>query len=142
MENILNPGYYSLFRNGVSFKTVSGESNHVTPDMTASWNDTSLTTLLSNYCLENIYNADGFDLFFQCLPNKSFQLKSEKCSGGKHRKVRITGFTAANAAVVKLPMFVNGKAKNPRCFKNIQTSPCRYRSQKKAGWTMHYLKSG
>ena len=29
-------------------------------------------------------------------------------------------------------MFVIGKAKNPRCFKNIKKLPCRYRPQRKS----------
>ena len=63
---------------------------------------------------------------------KSYQLKTEKCSGGKHSEIRITGLAAANAVGNKLPMFVIGKAKNPRCFKNIKKFPCRYRSQRKS----------
>ena len=39
-------------------------------------------------------------------------------SAGKHIKVRITGLADANTAGEKLPMFLIGKAKNPRCFKN------------------------
>ena len=39
---------------------------------------------------------------------------------------------AANAVGSKLPMFVIGKAKKPRCFKNFKTLPCRYRAQKKS----------
>ena len=105
MENILNPGFYFLFGNGVYFKTVSGESNHATPDMAASWNESSLPTLLSSYSVDNVYNANEFGLFFPCLPNKSFQLKSEKFSGGKHSKIKITGLAAANAAGEKLSMF-------------------------------------
>ena len=100
--------------------------------MVAAWNETTLPTLLSNYSLKNIYNADEFGLFFQCLPDKSYQLKSEKCSGGKHSKIRITGLAAANAAGEKLPMFVIGKAKNPRCFTDTKTLPCRYRAQPKS----------
>lgn len=111
---------------------MSGESKSVTPEMFASWNETTLPTLLSNYGLKEIYNADEFGLFYQCLPDKSYQLKSEKCSGGKHSKIRITGLAAANAVGDKLPMFVIGKAKNPRCFKNIKKLPCRYRAQKKS----------
>ena len=129
---LCKPGFYFLFRNNVSFKTVSGESKAVTPEMVAGWNETTLPTLLSNYGLENIYNADEFGLFYQCLPDKSYQLKTEKCSGGKHSKIRITGLAAANAVGNKLPMFVIGKAKNPRCFKNIKKLPCRYRSQRKS----------
>ena len=75
---------------------MSGESKAVTSEMVAGWNETTLPTLLSNYDLENIYNADEFDLFYQCLPDKSYQFKTEKCSGGKHSKIRITGLAAAN----------------------------------------------
>ena len=71
-------------------------------------------------------------IFFQCLPNKTFQLESEKCSGEKHSKIKIIGLAVANATGEKLPMFVIGKAKNPRCLKNIQTLQCRYQSQKKS----------
>ena len=81
------------------------------PEMVAGRNETTLPTLLSNYGLENIYNADEFKLFYQCLPDKSYQLKTDKCSGGKHRKIRITGLAAANAIGNKLPVFVVGKAK-------------------------------
>ena len=129
---LCKPGFYFLFRSNISFKMASGESKAVTPEMVVGWNETALPTLLSNYGLENIYNADEFGLFYQCLPDKSYQLKTEKCSGGKHSKIRITGLAAANAVGNKLPMFVIGKAKNPRCFKNIKKLPCRYRSQRKS----------
>ena len=112
--------------------SVPGKSNHVTPDMTASCNETSLPTMLSNYSLENIFNAHKFGLFLQCLSIGFFQLKSDKCSGGKHSEIRITGLAAANAAGEKLPMFVIGKGKNPSCFKNLQTLRCSYRSSEKS----------
>ena len=129
---LCKPCFYFIFRNNVSFKTVSGESKAVTSEMVAGWNERTLTTLLSNYGLENIYNADELGLFYQCLLNKSYRLKTEKCSGGKHSKIRITGLAAANAVGNKLPTFVIGKAKNPRCFKNIKKLSCRYRSQRKS----------
>ena len=126
------PGSYFLFRNNFSFKTVSGESKAITLEMVAEWNETTLPTLLSNYSLENTYNANEFGLFYQCLPDKSYHLKTEKRSGGKYSKIRITVLAAANAVGNKLPLFVIGKAKNPRCFKNIKKLPCRYRSQRKS----------
>ena len=116
---LCKPGFYFLFGNNVSFKAVTGERKAVTPEMVAGWNETTPPTLLSNYGLENIYNADEFGLFYQYLPDQSYQLKTEKCSSGKHSKISITGLTAASAIGNKLPMFVNGKAKNPRCFKSI-----------------------
>ena len=41
----------------------------------------------------------SFAFFYQCLPNKTLHLKSEKCSGGKNSKIRITGLAAANSDV-------------------------------------------
>ena len=99
--------------------------------MVAAWNETTIPTLLSNNSLENVYNADEYGLFYQCLPKKSYQLKMEKCSGGKHSKIRITALAPTNAVGSKLPIFDTGKAKKPRCFKNIKTLPCRYHAQKK-----------
>ena len=50
--------------------------------MTAAWKETCLPTILSKYELRDIYNADEFGLFDTCLPDKTFHLKGEKCSGG------------------------------------------------------------
>ena len=75
-------------------------------EMVAPWNETSLPTLLSQYKLEDIYNADEFGLFYQCMPDKSMHFKSESCIGGKHSKVRLTGMAAARAVGENLPMFV------------------------------------
>ena len=100
--------------------------------MVNSWKETSLPTLLSNYELKDTYNADEFGLFYKCVINKLYQLKSEKCSGGKLSKIRITGIAAANAVGDKVPMFVIGKSQKPRCFKNVKFLPCQYRNQKKS----------
>ena len=47
-------------RNNVSFKTVYGEGNFCTAEMTGQWKE----TILSKYKLDEIYNADEFGLFF------------------------------------------------------------------------------
>ena len=116
----------------MSFKTIAGESKSVTEEMTAPWLETTLPTILSRYPIENVFNADEFGLFYQCLPNKTFHFKKEKCSGGKHSKDRLTGMAAGNAKGERLPMFAIGKAKNPRCFKGVKSIPCRYRAQAKS----------
>ena len=108
------------------------ESASGTTEMTRSWNETTLPTLLSTYKLEDIFTADEFGLVYQCLPSKTYHLYGEKCSGGKNSKVRLTGMAAASAAGEKLEMFVLGKSKKPRCFKNVRQLPCRYRAQKKS----------
>ena len=56
----------------------------------------------------------------------------ERCSGGKHSKVRLTGLATGNATGEKLPLFVIGKSAKPRCFSGRKCLPCRYRSQKKS----------
>ena len=95
--DVLYTWFLLSFRNDVYFKTVSGESKAITPEMVAGWNETALPTLLSNYGLENIYIVEEFGLFYQFLPDKSYQLKTEKYSGGKHIKIRLTGLPAASA---------------------------------------------
>lgn len=110
----------------------SGEGKDVTDEMTDPWKETTLMTILKNYAEEDIYNADEFGLFFKALPNKTLHLKDEKCSGGKHSKIRMTGLAAASMKGEKLPMFVIGKSQKPRCFKNLKQFPCRYRGQKKS----------
>ena len=112
--------------------------------MVAPWNETTLPTLLSKYDLKDIFNADEFGLFYQCLPNKTYHFKGQKCSGGKNSKVRLTGMAAGNAIGEKLLMFVIGKSKTPRCFKHIKNLPCKYKSQKKSWMNkleekLHYL---
>ena len=119
----------------MSFKNISGESKAVTEEMTAPWTETTLPTILSRYALENIFNADEFGLLYQCLPNKTLHLKGEKCSGGKHSKIRLTGLAAGNAYGERLPMFVIGKANKPRCFKGVRNLPCQYRAQRKSWMT-------
>ena len=116
----------------MSFKNTSGESKAVTEEMTTPWTETTLPTILSRYPLENIFNADEFGLFYQCLPNKTLYLKGEKCSGGKLSKIRLTGSAAGNAYGERLQMFVIGKANKPRCFKGVRNLPCRYRAQRKS----------
>ena len=82
--------------------------------------------------MKDIYNVDEFRLFYQALPDKSLHYKDERCSGGKHSKVRLTGLAAGNATGEKLPLFVIRKSAKPRCFSGVKSLPCRYRSQKRS----------
>ena len=58
--------------------------------------ETALQTILTNYAKTDIYNADEFGLFFKTLPKKTLHLKNEKCTGGKHSKIRVKGLAGAN----------------------------------------------
>ena len=50
---------------GVSFKTAADESKSVTEELTATWRETILPTILSHYALKNIFNVDDFGLFIK-----------------------------------------------------------------------------
>ena len=54
----------------------------------------TLLTFLSNYELENIFNADEVGLFYQCLPDTTCPFSGEKCPGVKNRKVQTVGMPA------------------------------------------------
>lgn len=59
----------------------------------------------------------------------------EKCSSGKHSKVRVTMLVGTNmSGSDKLPLLAIGKASRPRCFKG-QTVPVAYRSNNRAWMT-------
>ena len=103
--------------------------------MTAPWNKTILPTLLSSCKLEDLFNADEFGLFYQCLPTRTYHLSGEECSGDKSSKVILTGMVVVSATGEKLEMFVIDKSKKPWCFKNVKQLPCRYWAQKKSWMT-------
>ena len=79
------------------FQSCVRKENAVTPEMTASWSEAYLPTILSKYELKDIYNADKFGRFYQALPDKSLHYKGECFSSGKHSKVRLTGLASDNA---------------------------------------------
>ena len=110
--------------------------------MTNPWKETTLQTLLTNYAKADIYNANEFSLFFKALPKKTLHLKDEKCTGGKHGKIRVTGLAAANMNGDKLPMFVTGKSQKPRCFKNIENYLAVTEARRKPGWIQRFSKNG
>ena len=121
-------------RNNISFKAVSGESKSVTPEMVNAWSETSLPTLLSNYDLKDIYNADEFGLFYQCLPNKTCQLESEKCYGGKLSKIHITGSSKCYGQQVTRACHWEGQESTMLQKCQVFTLPLQKSTKKLDGW--------
>ena len=65
--------------------------------MVTSLNEIILSTLLSNYELnKDIFNADEFGLFYQCLSNKTYQFNGENFSRGMKNKVIFIGMVKGN----------------------------------------------
>ena len=75
------------------------------------------------------------------LPDKTFALKGETCTGGKMAKDRLTILHCVNMAGEKERLFVIGKAAKPRAFRNINLNnlPVTWRSNKKAWMTSELM---
>ena len=70
--------------------------------------------------LEDIYNADEFGLFYQCLLGKMYQFSDKKLSGGKNSKIWLTEMAAAKFVRRKASMFIIGKSKTPQCSEYVK----------------------
>ena len=83
-----------------------------------------------------LLNAES-GLFFRALSNRTLSLKSEKCTGGKLPKERITILFCVNMFGEKEKLLVIGKAARTRTFKNTAVAPfpVDWRSNKKAWMT-------
>jgi hypothetical protein len=83
---------------------------------------------------EQVYNADGTVFLYCCLPYSTLAGGGGViASGHKSSKERLTVLVCANAAGThKLKLFVVGKFKNPRAFKNVQHLPVDYKAQTSA----------
>uniref|UniRef100_A0A3B3Q6Q4 HTH CENPB-type domain-containing protein n=1 Tax=Paramormyrops kingsleyae TaxID=1676925 RepID=A0A3B3Q6Q4_9TELE len=65
--------------------------------------------------------------------HKTMAFRGEACHGGKKSKDRLTVLVAANMdGSQKLPLYVIGKSKTPRCFKQTKVLPCDYDGQSRA----------
>lgn len=122
-------------RNNIVLKTACGESGSVDVIKVNQWKF-DLPGIIAGVEPANIFNVDETGLFFKCTPSKTLAFKGEHCSGGKLSKERVTILVGANmAGTEKLPLLMIGKAKNPRCFKNVRTKPVEYQANTKAWMT-------
>lgn len=83
--------------------------------------------LCENYADFNIYNADKTRLFFCLILDKTLHLKG--CHEDKLPKERLTIHVASNMTVLisTRKLFVIGKSKTLRCFKNANNLLVDYR---------------
>ncbi|XP_060846175.1 tigger transposable element-derived protein 6-like [Rhopalosiphum padi] len=118
---------------------VCGESANVSDNVVNEWK-INLSELLEGYKPCDIFNADETALFYKCMPDKTLTFKSEKCSGGKHSKERLTLLLAVNmTGTDKLKPLIIGKSKNPRCFAGVKSFLVDYTANKKAWMTNNCL---
>ncbi|XP_061191527.1 jerky protein homolog [Saccostrea echinata] len=109
-------GYLHRFktRRGIKRKLYEGEADSA--DMNAVQTGRGdLQRVLKDYEPDDIFNLDETGLFYRLGPN--YTLATQKVSGTKKSKNRITVALAANATgTTKLKPFVITKVNRPRCF--------------------------
>ena len=105
------------------------------------WSEASLLTLLSNYDLKDIYNADEFRLFYSCLPNKIYQLKSEKNYGKKLKKYVLLEWQQQMLWVISYPGSSLGRPRIHDASKMSSFYLVTTEINGKVGWMGNSLKS-
>jgi hypothetical protein len=100
---------------------VCGESGDVNMDTVNDF-QSRIDTIVRDYKPQDMFNCDETGLFFRALPDKTLAQKKSACKGGKIAKERLTVMFCCSASGEKLKPMVIGKAKKPRCFKNIDVT--------------------
>ncbi|GET03376.1 tigger transposable element-derived protein 6-like [Rhizophagus clarus] len=134
-ENILfSNGWIEKFKrcNNIRCYRLHGEANSA-PLETLFEKRRKLQTILQDYTLDNIFNANETGLFFRMAPNQT--LTSAPTPGTKLDKTRITVLLATNAiGTQKLKPLVIGSSKNPKCLHQVNRNflSCTYHANSKA----------
>jgi hypothetical protein len=98
---------------------------------------------VAQYAPADQYNCDETGLFWKLMPERG--LSTHRLPGQKKEKARITIHHACNATGShKLPMWVIGKHKQPRCFrasgvKDVEALGIKWRANKKAWMTQEIM---
>ncbi|XP_066903730.1 jerky protein homolog-like [Halyomorpha halys] len=125
-------------RHGIQQFTISGEKLSADQEAATAFIDLFRNILVNEeLSTEQVYNLDETGLNFKMLPNKTLAAKNNKnIVGYKLAKERLTLALCSNGSGThKLPLFVIGKSRKPRAFKNISNLsalPVHYRVQKSA----------
>jgi hypothetical protein len=115
---------------------ICGEGANVEPQQLTDWNEAQLPIILKTYSSNDIFNADECGLFWRMLPERTLAFKGEKCIGGKSSKERITVMVCSNmSGTQKLPLWVIGKSRTPRCFRGVMHLPVTWKWNSKAWMT-------
>lgn len=123
-------------RHNIVYGKVSGEANDAPTQSANDWIKSVWPKVKENYSDDDIYNAYETALFFRATADKTLKFKGEKCIGGKLSKDRITVLVVVNmTGTDKRKLFVIGKSKKPRCFKDKKQLPVEYTANRKAWMT-------
>jgi hypothetical protein len=137
---VSSSGYIQKFfkRNSLRLRNINGQKDSADSKSAAKF-QTKFNQLISEYTLEQIYNADECDLEYFSMPTNSYSIPEEKdMMGWKSKKTRCTLLACSNACGEhKLPLVFIHKYANPKCFKgeNKNWLPVYYTNSKNAWMT-------
>ena len=127
-------GYIDGFKKrfNIHFKKLHGEAADVPENILIDWFQ-QLSSLISKYSPQNIYNLDETGLYYRAGRGKSYvtgtELIDKNLRGTKNNKERVTILVGASMSGEKLPLLMIGKSFKPRCFLGIQNLPIQYKNQ-------------
>ncbi|XP_060845640.1 jerky protein homolog-like [Rhopalosiphum padi] len=132
-------------RHGVRFVSITGEKLSADAEAAKKF-AMKFREIVEQYELLpcQVYNIDETGLNYKMLPNKTLASSNDTVAGTKLIQDRLIIAPCSNAdGTHKLPLFVIGKSKKPRAFKNINLSslPVYYRNQKSAWMDCYLFKS-
>ncbi|OAF64933.1 hypothetical protein A3Q56_07351, partial [Intoshia linei] len=83
-------GWLTKFRrrNNISFKKICGEKKSVN------------TEFFQDYSAKNVFNADEFALYYECLPDKTMEYKKHQCFGSKSSGNNINAINLFDAVML------------------------------------------
>lgn len=132
-------------RHGIRFISICGEKLSADAEAANEFSVKFQEIVKENELLPcQVYNIDETGLNYKMLPSKTLSAPYETVAGTKLLKDRLTVAPCSNAdGTHKLSLFVIGKSKKPRAFKNINLSslPVYYRNQKSAWMDCNLFKS-
>ena len=123
-------------RQGIVFKRQHGKKQDHDSGAAEHWVSNVWPDIHSKYAASDIYNCDETGLDFRALPEGTMCFRTEKLSGSKKAKQRLTVPLTANAdgSGKRKPLVIRKSAK-PRCFRGVASLPVTYKASKNAWMT-------
>lgn len=118
----------------IRFRNIHGEASSGDVEAADLFKENVLPDKLTEYELDEIYNADETGLMYKAISNKTYAPANKNVRGQKVPKNRLTLLFICNATGSDKLLFSIGKSKNPRCFRGKHI-PVPYKFNTKAWMT-------
>ncbi|XP_058067011.1 tigger transposable element-derived protein 4-like [Anopheles bellator] len=96
----------------------------------------SISRLVWQYNISDVFSGVETGLFYKCLPNESKHFHGRRCKDGNLPEQRLTIMCITNMnGSEKLPLLVVGNDKSVKCFSDVDLLPVIYRCNSKSWMT-------